>query len=93
MRYRQTLVEPTDPVVVDCKRMHLPYVLSAKCECGERVQVNLFNDHHVASPTLHVQGSTKNMRTPVKVYFYCQTCEREWQSRYTVFVSIEEVPQ
>lgn len=78
-------MEKRDPVDIDVKRLYLPGCsISDACpSCGSVVNVD-FEQDYLSYPTANV---------PMWYGFYCHSCDRDWQRKIMLTLSVELLPR
>lgn len=76
-----TLERLLEPVVMDCKRLHLPFRLVEACPaCGQEAILDLSAESYLSYP---VPGK------PITKGFYCDECGEEWDYTFVMDVTLE----
>jgi len=64
---------------IECKRMHIPFSVKHKCECGEELEQDL-EDDYISYPTINGDEY---------IIFYCNECDSEYRLPIKLSMSIE----
>jgi hypothetical protein len=90
--HRLASVRPARPVVVECKRLGLPYVVTSRCPQCEREQTrDLSRDAYVSYAVLHPATTVREDDRTCTVYFSCSTCDVDWTCRFALTLTMTEV--